>query len=1238
MERPKAKTRIVMPESKIAVLKPQAKTTRKERIKLEEKVEKASKFTPEQKEGFSLLQEELLSQLPSYDITGVFTAVVDPKFIRSASVTPNGITRTFEEGKETSEFTDTIFDRRMGASDLHSLCGTCRMDRDADPGHNGHINLEHRCYHVGYFGELLLVLNCFCRDCGTLLMDEDIIRKEVKFNNAIGATKLRRISEESTRYTCRQCKKRKYAGKIDAAKSKSSFKIKIKRGPDHIEMPIDAAYEMLKNVPDETFRLLGYPMIRDRDTGVPITTHPKNYIAEAILVMPPYIRPNIYRGKEAELSPESKLYNNIVKTNATIKDVKKYLERNPGSMEKKQELDRLVDTMTQYIGSLVDSEKYGNRVMHGVPLKGMKQRIQGKEAYIREKMQSKVTDFVSRHVVRPDPTLEVGQVSLPKSLMREQTRPEKVYGGNIAELTKLLRLGLVTAIVPGSGPRKGILTAVTAENMKTMTLEPGDDVHRRLRNGDVVINNRYPSIQMYSMLAHTGVSSQQENLGHHMSATKAYNMDFDGDEGQTHIPQTTGALADSIALLHVRRNMINVQSSRPLFGGFYDVPVATTMLSYDRTTISYSDFSNVVTRLVSQDQLFTLFSRLQRHNQPISKPVPLPQNLAPLLELYLTFVNDVDETFINASNALNAFMNWLDGQNRLKASPTDSVQFDKARRDRVDEIDPDFVRNYFPDIAEMTINDSRLWRQFIAKSENKIFNTYEDAHEAYTKLTQSTFSLKNFIENIAPKYNDQDAVFKLFLTKYVNVLAPERIPDTPVTSSRILAAFHQLYPTVEMEDADILEIITGFLGTPVSLKEFVDQMKERADKQLKTFLSELKDKRGKVETSKTIAEERKEELLETYEDQEKRFRDEIRQIKDNFDALYNSYSASDRKSELAWITHFMKPEKQESVDIEYYGRVLLSAILPAGLSYSEYGVKIVEGVVIDGIWTMDVVGTAHNSLVQAIWDQFGSERAADFLTDLYFMANYVYAQLGMTLAPSDLIVDNPKQMLEIERERTKLYEKFKALSETYSAESDDPLLKEKYEKEVLELTRDFSNLGIKVVDLLDKKSNIAIIAKSKAKGKASNFAQMIVDLQQQMLYGERLQAKLRGGTLTLPYFEPHEKSLESQGFIESSYLKGLSPAQYFQHGLANRQGIVDMQTKTQDVGDDHRRLVKALEDLFIDEDGAVRNRATGAMIQPVFGYHGFNPSNLRLFNTPDGKVAGPIYPTELVNRINQFFN
>jgi DNA-directed RNA polymerase beta' subunit len=1271
----------------IAIIKPKAKIVNAERAKLEEKIERASKLLVEQKEGLSIVSEDLLSRLPAYEITGIFAGVADPKYIKK-SATPNGISKPFDEGKTDRDFTNTIFDKGMGASDLYALCGTCKMPKDGPtpcPGHNGHIKLASRVYNLAYFPELLNILNCFCRDCGTLLISPAIIQREPRFNNALGLTKLKRISEESVKYSCKECKTKKYNNPIDMAKSRTTFKVQIKKGADDWEiMPIDTVYNLLKNVsdgiPDHTsddvYRLLGYPLIRDSVTKIPITTHPKNYVTRYIIVIPPYMRPNNYTKKEAELSPESKLYDNLVKMNITIDTLKKKLEANPKNNTVTLELERIVDNMTQYVASLLDSEKYGARIMHGIPMKGVRQRIQGKEADIRAKIEGKVAEFVSRQPIGPDPTVEFGQARMPISLMRDQTIPEKVFGGNKVELTKLLRLGKVLAIVPGSGPKKGLRVPVTEDNKNTISLEIGDEVHRRMKNGDVVLNNRYPSIQMYSILGATALAGFQENLGIHMAVTKAYNADFDGDEMQTHIPQTTGAIADIYASVHARRNMINAQSSRPLFGGVYDVPVATTLLSNPDTVVSEIHFFNVITRLKKIEQLFTLFPRIQRFGKKISRQLIPVEAIAPILEIYNNFIVEEEARFIESSLAEEAFMKWLKSKDLLLPPPANTIKLERYRRNENGKLDPLFISSNFGLIANLVKGSSTQWERFETLSKDNslpyTFLKYEDAYYkgennsyiaylsyldyrrknkdiSYGRYLKEIFprtdisfikkklSLEDFINDVAPKYNDPDSIFKLFITDSLKVLPKNTpgIPDLAVTSdaattAAVIAVFRRTYPQAEIEDNDILEQLIRFIGEPVPIKEFAREMRGRLETQLEDYMVFVKTKRRK--SAEKPDKEEAAEIKENADKMELRARDNVNKALKELDELEAA-----NPNEKVWLNYYLNNIQTKSQQ-EYYGTTLLSAILPAGLEYNEYGVIIKAGVVLSGIWTMDVVGTSHNSLIQAVWDQYGSDRASDFITDLYFMSNYIYTQLGMTLSPSDLIIDNPKELLKIERQRTQLYEKFNALTDAFPENTDDPILKDKYEREVLELTKDFSNLGISVVKLLGEYANLSIIAQSKAKGKASNFAQMIVDLQQQMLYGERLKPTLRGNTVSLPYFTPNERSLASQGFIATPYMRGLSPAEFFQHAMANRQGIVDMQTKTQDVGDDHRRLVKTMEDVFIEEDGSVRNRASGAIIQMVWGYHGFTPTQLRLFNTPTGKVAGPIYPVELVNRINSFYS
>jgi hypothetical protein len=78
-----------------------------------------------------------------------------------------------------------------------------------------------------------------------------------------------------------------------------------------------------------------------------------------------------------------------------------------------------------------------------------------------------------------------------------------------------------------------------------------------------------------------------------------------------------------------------------------------------------------------------------------------------------------------------------------------------------------------------------------------------------------------------------------------------------------------------------------------------------------------------------------------------------------------------------------------------------------------------------------------------------------------------------------------------------------------------------------------------------------------------------------------------------------------RGFVENSYLQGLSPQEFFFHAMGGREGLIDTAVKTANSGYIQRRLVKALEDLTIHYDNTVRT-CTGSVVQFLYGEDGMD--------------------------------
>jgi DNA-directed RNA polymerase II subunit RPB1 len=104
-----------------------------------------------------------------------------------------------------------------------------------------------------------------------------------------------------------------------------------------------------------------------------------------------------------------------------------------------------------------------------------------------------------------------------------------------------------------------------------------------------------------------------------------------------------------------------------------------------------------------------------------------------------------------------------------------------------------------------------------------------------------------------------------------------------------------------------------------------------------------------------------------------------------------------------------------------------------------------------------------------------------------------------------------------------------------------------------------------------------------SKGSFINISQMSVCVGQQSVEGWRLPFGFPHWSL--PHFTKDDFSPKARGFIENSYLRGLTPPKFFFHAMAGCEGLID----TAETGYIQRRLVTALEDVMVCYDGTIRN-------------------------------------------------
>ena len=96
---------------------------------------------------------------------------------------------------------------------------------------------------------------------------------------------------------------------------------------------------------------------------------------------------------------------------------------------------------------------------------------------------------------------------------------------------------------------------------------------------------------------------------------------------------------------------------------------------------------------------------------------------------------------------------------------------------------------------------------------------------------------------------------------------------------------------------------------------------------------------------------------------------------------------------------------------------------------------------------------------------------------------------------------------------------------------------------------------------------------------------------------------------TLPHFTKYDDSPGARGFVESSYINGLSPQELFMHAMGGRVGLIDTAVKTSTTGYIQRRLIKALEDLKVEYDMTVRTNQN-KIVQFSYGDDGIDPTKV----------------------------
>lgn len=334
-------------------------------------------------------------------------------------------------------------------------------------------------------------------------------------------------------------------------------------------------------------------------------------------------------------------------------------------------------------------------------------------------------------------------------------------------------------------------------------------------------------------------------------------------------------------------------------------------------------------------------------------------------------------------------------------------------------------------------------------------------------------------------------------------------------------------------------------------------------------------------------------------------------------------------------------------------------------------VVIKKGIMIRGTLDKTALGNKSGTLVHIIAKDYSNVQACTFVSHFQYITDHWFFHRGFSIGIEDCMASGDRpyiaphskspitldsigrqinivsssmnhkdQMLRKQEENYKVDDQVnRELAKAYTDvlgimfTERHPDLKELKINTVLNNVRD---IGARIAkESLHPDNTMKAMIESGSKGNFMNIAQTIGLLGQQNVGGKRIQRIFKGRTyphflknalynspdprkqqdVISQYAKPErqllelKKFLESRGFVSHSYIKGLSPIEFFTHTQGGREGLLSTAISTSTTGYLQRRIVKTIEDVKCNYLNMVVNDKN-SIVQFAYGEDGMDNSKL----------------------------
>ena len=451
-----------------------------------------------------------------------------------------------------------VMDPRLGVVDPGLHCRTCGSGIGECPGHFGYLELAKPVIHILYTKAIYKLLKISCRKCGKILISD----------KGKGKKSVKEISRNPPS-KCPHCGADQ--GKIKFLKPATFYE-------DKEELSAEEVRERFERIEASELKKIKF-----------LGGRPEWLIMTLLPISPVTTRPSITleSGEKSEDDLTHKLVD-IVRINQSLRE-------NIDIGAPDFIIKDLWELLQYHVSTYFDNELTGTpqaRHRSGRPLKGMIQRLKGKEGRIRGNLLGKRVNFSARTVISPDPRISINEVGVPEIIAKELTIEVPVTKLNKDHLKGIIKAEKVNYVKRPDGRR----IKVTSENKKDIieNLSTEWSIDRQLQDGDIVLFNRQPSLHRPSIMAHRVKVMPHKTFRIAPQVCPPYNADFDGDEMNLHALQTEESRVEASELIDVKNNIISPRFGGPLIGLDLDQISGIYLLTKGNMTFKRKDAMAII--------------------------------------------------------------------------------------------------------------------------------------------------------------------------------------------------------------------------------------------------------------------------------------------------------------------------------------------------------------------------------------------------------------------------------------------------------------------------------------------------------------------------------------------------------------------------------------------------------------------------------------------------------------------